>query len=100
MTARYTQSEWRGIIDDAERDLPSTFPEHESPTLGTPGFAKCIDHTVLKLDATKEQIDALCEEAKRHGFQVGTGSFQLGCSEGVAFRLHPWAITELILILP
>lgn len=29
-----------------------------------------IDHTLLKLDATKEQIDKLCEEARKHDFKV------------------------------
>lgn len=72
MTTRYTQSEWRTIIDDAERDLPSSFPLYKAPSLGTPDFAKCIDHTLLKLEATKEQIDELCEEARRHEFVVGT----------------------------
>ncbi|KAL9001705.1 MAG: hypothetical protein Q9188_005328 [Gyalolechia gomerana] len=69
MTTRYTQAEWRVIIDEAERDLPSSFPRYKAPTLGTLDFAKCIDHTLLKLDATKEQIDLLCEEAKKHAFQ-------------------------------
>ncbi|KAL8827970.1 MAG: hypothetical protein Q9170_006798 [Blastenia crenularia] len=69
MTTRYTQAEWRTIIDEAERDLPNSFPEYKAPTLGSQTFAKCIDHTLLKLDATKEQIDLLCEEAIRHEFQ-------------------------------
>lgn len=29
---------------------------------------KYIDHTLLKADATKSQISALCEEARRYGF--------------------------------
>lgn len=31
-------------------------------------IAKTIDHTLLKADATKEDIEKLCEEASRHGF--------------------------------
>lgn len=31
-------------------------------------IAKTIDHTLLKPEATKEQIDVLCEEAAEHGF--------------------------------
>ncbi|KAI4180108.1 MAG: hypothetical protein L6R41_007449 [Letrouitia leprolyta] len=69
MTTRYTQAEWRVIIDEAERDLPNSFPSFKAPTLGTLDFAKCIDHTLLKHDATKDQIDLLCEEAKKHDFQ-------------------------------
>lgn len=70
MTTRYTQEEWRTIIDEAEQDLSDSFPQYKAPTPGTPDFAKCIDHTLLKLDATKEQIDQLCDEARRHEFQV------------------------------
>jgi deoxyribose-phosphate aldolase len=31
-------------------------------------IAKLIDHTLLKPEATAEEIDTLCEEARRHGF--------------------------------
>jgi len=31
-------------------------------------YASFIDHTLLKPDATKEQIKQLCEEAKKYGF--------------------------------
>lgn len=31
-------------------------------------IAKTIDHTLLKADAKKEEIEKLCEEAKYHGF--------------------------------
>ncbi|KAL8748572.1 MAG: hypothetical protein Q9184_007209, partial [Pyrenodesmia sp. 2 TL-2023] len=74
MATQYTQSEWQSIIDQAERGLPGSFPEYKAPALGTLNFAKCIDHTLLKLDATEEQIDQLCEEASRYGFKVGTDS--------------------------
>lgn len=33
-------------------------------------LAKTVDHTLLKLDATEAQIDALCEEAKKDKFAV------------------------------
>ncbi|KAL8688396.1 MAG: hypothetical protein Q9218_005687 [Villophora microphyllina] len=69
MTTRYTESEWRTIINAAECDLPNSFPQYKAPILGSPDFAKCIDHTHLKLDATTEQIEELCEEAKREDFQ-------------------------------
>jgi deoxyribose-phosphate aldolase len=32
------------------------------------GLARLIDHTLLKPDATREQIEALCGEAREHGF--------------------------------
>ncbi len=31
-------------------------------------FAKLIDHTILKPDATKDEVKKLCEEAKEYGF--------------------------------
>lgn len=34
-------------------------------------LAKYVDHTLLKLDATEEQIDGLCAEARGWGFKVG-----------------------------
>jgi deoxyribose-phosphate aldolase len=34
----------------------------------TPDVAKLIDHTLLKPDASEEQIRALCAEAKQYGF--------------------------------
>jgi len=32
--------------------------------------AKYIDHTLLKLDATEQQVDKLCNEAKEYSFKV------------------------------
>ena len=32
------------------------------------GLASLIDHTLLKPDATREQIETLCQEARTHGF--------------------------------
>ena len=31
-------------------------------------YANMIDHTLLKADATKEQVKKLCEEAMEYGF--------------------------------
>lgn len=31
-------------------------------------LAKYIDHTILKADATREQVEKLCDEAAEHGF--------------------------------
>ena len=33
-----------------------------------PGIARLIDHTLLKPEATREQVVALCREARQHGF--------------------------------
>lgn len=34
----------------------------------TKNIANMIDHTLLKADATKDQVEVLCQEAKTHGF--------------------------------
>jgi deoxyribose-phosphate aldolase len=40
-----------------------------APELGSVGgLAKYIDHTLLKPDATRAEVDKLCDEARRHGF--------------------------------
>jgi deoxyribose-phosphate aldolase len=39
-------------------------PDHLEPTQ----IARRIDHTLLKPDATREQVSALCTEAREHGF--------------------------------
>ena len=70
MTTRFTQEEWVSIIDSAEKNLPLSKTVYKAPNLGTEAFARCIDHTLLKLNATKEQIDILCEEAKKYNFKV------------------------------
>lgn len=70
MTTRYTLDEWLAIIAQTQRNLPNTRVEYKAPNLGTLEFAKSIDHTLLKIDATKEQIDKLCDEARRHDFKV------------------------------
>lgn len=31
-------------------------------------IANMIDHTLLKADATKDQVEVICQEAKKHGF--------------------------------
>ncbi|KAL8678248.1 MAG: hypothetical protein Q9186_005395 [Xanthomendoza sp. 1 TL-2023] len=73
------RADWRALIDQAEKNTPASFPEYKAPIPGTTDFSKCIDHTLLKLDATKEQVDELCEEARRHNFRyaVSAGALEL-----------------------
>lgn len=73
MTNRYTQDEWLAIFERAKWDLPSTHVEYKAASLGSEEFAKTFDHTLLKVDATKEQIDSLCNEARRHNFKARWG---------------------------
>ena len=70
MTTRYTQDEWLAIFDTAERNLSDARVDYKAPSVGTAAFAKTIDHTLLKLEATEKQVDTLCEEAIRHNFKV------------------------------
>jgi len=70
MTTRYTQDEWIAIFDEAEQTLPGRFPEYKVPAVGSAAFANTIDHTILKLGATQEDIDRLCVEARKHLFKV------------------------------
>lgn len=70
MTNRYTQNEWLAIIDESKRNLHNRRIDYKAPNIGTRNFSRTIDHTLLKLDATKEQVDKLCEEARRHDFKV------------------------------
>lgn len=70
MTTRFTQEEWLRVIEDAEKSVPSAPMQYKAPLLGSEDFSRRIDHTLLKLDATKEQIDQLCQEAIRDSFGV------------------------------
>ena len=70
MTPHHTNEEWLNIVEQAEKGNSGTFAEYNSPGLQTEAFAKSIDHTLLKLEATESQIDALCEEARKYNFKV------------------------------
>ena len=70
MTTRYTQDEWLAIFDTAERSISDVHVDYKAPSVGTAAFAKTIDHTLLKPEATEKQIATLCEEATRHNFKV------------------------------
>jgi deoxyribose-phosphate aldolase len=50
------------------------------------GLARYIDHTLLRPDATKAEIDKLCHEALRHGFAsvCVNGSWVRRCAEILA----------------
>ena len=66
----YMPEEWHTIIEQAQEDLPKLATSYDAPRLETVELAKYIDHTLLRLDATEEQIDHLCEEAKANDFKV------------------------------
>jgi deoxyribose-phosphate aldolase len=72
MTDRYTNQEWKKQIEETQRKVKvEDGKKYEAPGIGSKEFAETIDHTLLKLDATAAQIDALCAEARTEGFKVG-----------------------------
>lgn len=79
MATKYTQDDWQAIFDQAEKSLPTSPREFDIPEAGSAAFAKTIDHTLLKVEATQEQIDSLCEEAKKYK----SYNFKVGCSRKI-----------------
>lgn len=103
MTNGNTNEEWLNLIEKADKGVPTKFREYKAPGLGTPEFAECIDHTLLKLDATKRQIEELCEQARIFRFKVSrdhlgrcqfhsylADSCFLGPSQDCAATSIPW----------
>jgi len=78
MTDRYTNAEWAAQIAETQKKVvvrqDKAWPV---PAAGSREFAQTIDHTLLKLDATAAQIDALCAEARQEGFKVGFVMFAM-----------------------
>lgn len=70
MAETRSDQDWQEIISDL---LPSVEDKKavEYPSYPEPSeLSSYIDHTLLKLDATPQQIDKLCEEAKQYNFKV------------------------------
>ena len=75
-----TPAEIRDLAHSAAHDVQPVLPHNLAPRRITPteavhaslasveSFARLIDHTLLKPDATEAQIRALCAEARQHGF--------------------------------
>ncbi|KAI4142481.1 MAG: hypothetical protein LQ340_007329, partial [Diploschistes diacapsis] len=66
----YSEEKWEATVNDAYNNLPAEYPTYPCPDPGSTDFAQLIDHTLLKLDATAEQIDKLCEEAREYRFKT------------------------------
>ena len=69
----WTDQEWAEAIAKraAEVDNNNSTTDYCSDIPAVSELAKYIDHTQLKPDATEQQIDQLCREAKEYGFKVG-----------------------------
>lgn len=73
-----TDEEWATFIDrEVDKvlaDLDNTPVAQTSfssiTSSSDPELPRAIDHTLLKPEATPEQIDQLCEEALKYGFKV------------------------------
>lgn len=76
-----TNEEWTQIISEAQQYIEQA-KKADDPLLSSSksqdaegritgaDLARSIDHTLLKLDATPEQITELCKEAKQYNFVV------------------------------
>lgn len=73
MSAPSTDAAWAKLIAEIEKEVDSRI-RNAATSLTLPqdshALAQLIDHTLLKLDATESQIDALCREAAHHDFKV------------------------------
>jgi len=84
-----TNAQWHSLISSITSDIlkseqsrqestktTTTTAVHASTTTNKSNsstarlLAQTIDHTLLKLDATEQQVKVLCEEARRWGFKV------------------------------
>jgi len=74
MSSNKSDSEWRSeiarTINAVESDPSPSLRSYTSPVLTAKALAQCMDHTLLKTDATSAQVDVLCDEAREYGFKV------------------------------
>lgn len=78
-----TDEQWQAEFDKVnaavEQQNSGGIAASSIKSLTPADVAGYIDHTLLKLDATGEQVDKLCDEAKQWKFAVRT----LECSKDV-----------------
>lgn len=67
-----TNEEWAALISTKVLDVQKAGKPKVTVHVTSPNaeFARTIDHTLLKPDATPAQIDALCDEAIKFKFKV------------------------------
>ena len=72
MASAYTDQEWSALAKEAriEINLPPKEPVQLAFEDPPQPISRYIDHTLLKLDATPEQIRQLCQEARGEKFAV------------------------------
>lgn len=69
-----TNEEWKAVVAGVADALDDAHPKVAIPadSLTAASLTKTIDHTLLKLDATEDQITELCKEAVQYDFAVQT----------------------------
>ena len=78
---------WQRLFQKTEQSLTESEPPAKAAAYSAGDLAGCIDHTLLKLDATQSQIDTLCQEAIVNRFKVGPPALLGVLSELCADRL-------------
>ncbi len=58
----------RRIVEQVARQVLVELEAEQVEAEADAGFARYFDHTLLKADATPEQIAQLCDEARQYGF--------------------------------
>jgi deoxyribose-phosphate aldolase len=56
------------VVEEITRQVLALLQEDQEASEKRGGLASLIDHTLLKPDATRDQIAQLCNEARQHGF--------------------------------
>jgi hypothetical protein len=72
---KLSNEQWKAELDEIAAIYEANKTQTAEPTsktedLSLKQLAGYFDHTVLKLDATGEEVDKLCDEAKQYGFAV------------------------------
>jgi hypothetical protein len=72
---KLSNEQWKAELDKIAAIYEASKTQSSEPTGKTEDvslkqLAGYFDHTVLKLDATGEEVDKLCDEAKEYGFAV------------------------------
>ncbi|GAB7359595.1 hypothetical protein MBLNU230_g6779t2 [Neophaeotheca triangularis] len=68
MTTRNTNPEWAALIAQTTQNLALASKPYPTWRVGSSALNKTVDHTLLKLEATGDAVDALCAEARVGGF--------------------------------
>lgn len=75
----WKNAQWADYIQQVENSFEEVSDASGVGVLGEQETALLIDHTLLKLDATPEQIDNLCDQAKEYGFKVSIKVISISC---------------------